>query len=82
MATISIWEKEVGIDYAAEGTPPPQEFLESMGSKIISPFVAVDLAKDVDNKWWLIEVNDGGAAGLPEHMDAKDFYQKLYQGIS
>lgn len=82
MATISIWEKEVGIDYAAEGAPPPQEFLEGVGSKIISPFVAVDLAKDVNDKWWLIEVNDGGAAGLPEHMDVNDFYQKLYRGIS
>lgn len=82
MATISIWEKEVGIDYASEGVPPPQDFLESVGKKIISPFVAVDLAKDVDNKWWVIEVNDGGAAGLPEHMDSKDFYVRLYQGIS
>lgn len=81
MATISIWEKEVGIDYGAEGSPPPQDFLESVGQKIISPFVAVDLAKDVDDKWWTIEVNDGGAAGLPEHMDAQDFYNKLYQGV-
>jgi hypothetical protein len=82
MATISIWEKEVGIDYRAEGQPPPPEFLESVGQKIISPFVAVDLAKATDDKWWVIEVNDGGAAGLPEHMDTKDFYLKLYQGIS
>lgn len=75
MLTISIWEKEVGIDYRTEGAPPPQEFLESVGKKIISPFVAVDLAKDVNDKWWVIEVNDGGAAGLPEHMDVKDFYK-------
>lgn len=81
MTTISIWEKEVGIDYRAEGAPPPQEFLESVGKKIISPFVAVDLAKAVDDKWWVIEVNDGGAAGLPEHMDVKDFYKKLHDGI-
>jgi hypothetical protein len=80
MVTISIWEKEVGIDYGAEGSPPPQDFLESIGKKIISPFVAVDLAKDVDNKWWMIEVNDGGAAGLPEHMDVKDFYVQLHNG--
>jgi hypothetical protein len=80
IATISIWEKEVGIDYAAEGVPPPQDFLEGVGKKIISPFVAVDLAKDIDNKWWVIEVNDGGAAGLPEHMDSKDFYVRLHNG--
>lgn len=82
MATISIWKKEVGIDYATEGVPPPKEFLESVGKKIISPFVAVDLAKDVNDKWWVIEINDGGASGLPEHMDVKDFYSSLYQGIT
>lgn len=82
IATISIWEKEVGIDYQTEGVPPPQDFLESVGKKIISPFVAVDIAKDINDKWWTIEVNDGGAAGLPEHMDVKDFYVRLYQGIS
>lgn len=80
MLTISIWEKE-GIDYGVEGVPPPQDFLESVGSKIISPFVAVDLAKDVEDKWWTIEVNDGGAAGLPEHMDFNEFYVKLHEGI-
>lgn len=80
LATISIWEKEVNIDYSTEGAPPPQEFLESVGQKTISPFVAVDLAKAKDDKWWVIEVNDGGAAGLPEHMDFKDFYVKLYEG--
>lgn len=82
ISTISIWEKEVGIDYRTEGIPPSQEFLESVGKKIISPFVAVDIAKDINDKWWTIEVNDGGAAGLPEHMDVKDFYVRLYQGIS
>lgn len=80
MVTISIWEKEVGIDYLTEGTPPPQDFLEGVGKKIVSPFVAVDLAKDVNDKWWTIEVNDGGAAGLPEHMDVKDFYRRLHNG--
>jgi ATP-grasp domain, R2K clade family 3 len=80
--TISIWEKEVGIDYRTEGVPPPQQFLESVGQKIISPFVAVDIAKTNDDKWWVIEVNDGGAAGLPEHMDYKEFYTKLFEGIS
>lgn len=80
MMTFSIWEKE-GIDYGSEGVPPPQEYLESVGQKIISPFVAVDLAKDKDNKWWVIEVNDGGAAGLPEHIDFQEFYNKLHQGV-
>jgi hypothetical protein len=81
MVTISIWEKEVGIDYQTEGVPPSQDFLESVGRKIISPFVAVDIAKAKDDKFWVIEVNDGGAAGLPEHMDVKDFYARLYEGI-
>jgi hypothetical protein len=80
LATISIWEKEVGIDYSTDGVPPPQEFLERVGQKIISPFVAADIAKDKDDKWWVIEVNDGGAAGLPEHMDVQDFYNRLYAG--
>lgn len=82
MLTISIWEKEVGIDYRAEGKPPPPEFLESVGQKIISPFVAVDHARDVNDKEWVIEVNDGGAAGLPEHLDFKVFYKRLYDSLS
>lgn len=79
--TISVWEKEVNIDYLEEGKLPPREFLESVGQKIISPFVAVDHARDVNNKEWVIEVNDGGAAGLPEHMDYQEFYDNLHRGI-
>ncbi len=79
MSTIPIWEHE-GVAYGSQASSPPQEWLEEIGQKIISPFVGVDLAPGKDGKWWLIEVNDGGAAGLPEHMDFDGFYRALYAG--
>lgn len=64
-----------------EGTvPPPQEWLEEIGKKLISPFVGLDVAQGEDGQWWMIEVNDGGSAGYPEYMDSQDFYNKLFQG--
>lgn len=57
---------------------PPQEWLEEIGTKLSNPFVALDIAQDVNGKWWVIEVNNGGSAGLPEHIDLKDFYSSIF----
>lgn len=48
---------------------------------LASPFYALDLALTVSNRWEVIEVNDGGASGVPEGGDVKDFYQALAQAL-
>lgn len=39
-------------------------------------FVAIDVAKGQDGKWWLVEVNDGQMSGLSD-IPAHRFYQNL-----
>jgi len=56
--------------------------LEEFGSKIKVPFCAADIAQDENDKWWGIEINDGGSAGLPERANLKDFYQELFTLMS
>lgn len=61
---------------------PPNEWLLDIGKRIRSPFVALDIAQDINNKWWVIEVNDGGSAGLPDHVGTQQFYNILYNSIN
>ncbi len=77
MMTTMYWRNDVA--YPADVQSPPQEWLEEIGKKMESPFVALDIAQSVDGKWWVIEVNDGGSAGYPEHVDSKEFYSLILQ---
>lgn len=77
--TFLYWEMDV--PYPKDVVSPPQDWLEAMGKKMVSPFVACDIAQSDDDKWWIIEVNDGGSAGYPEHLDAKPFYNAMYAGM-
>lgn len=61
---------------------PDDNFLQEVGKKLLSPFVALDIAQDEDDKWWVIEVNDGGSAGLPDHVDPKQFYEVLFKKLN
>ena len=70
------------LEYPEDIEYPPNEWLEKIGKKMKSPFVALDIAQDVNNKWCVIEVNDGGTAGLPEKVDLKEFYRLLQKGLS
>jgi hypothetical protein len=79
ITTFMYWEMDV--PYPEGVVSPPEDWLESIGKKMVSPFVALDIAQSEDDKWWVIEVNDGGSAGWPEHLDATIFYDALYAGI-
>jgi hypothetical protein len=74
------WEHEYGA-YPDDVVSPPQDWLEALGKKMVSPFVALDTAQSEDGKWWLIEVNDGGIAGWPEHLDPKQLYSSIYAAL-
>jgi hypothetical protein len=70
------------IPYPDDVETPPQDWLEEIGKKLISPLVALDIAPSEDGKWWVIEVNDGGSAGYPDNVDSKEFYGLLYKNLT
>lgn len=80
MITSMYWNNDV--EYPVGVESPPQAWLEEIGKKMVSPFVALDIAQSEDGKWWVIEVNDGGTAGYPDNIDSKEFYSLLYKGLN
>jgi hypothetical protein len=75
--TTPYWDNDILYPEVVEA--PPTAWLESIGEKMLSPFVALDIAQDENDNWWVIEVNDGGSAGYPDSVNSKEFYQTLYQ---
>lgn len=51
---------------------PPAELLEAVASEIPSPFASADFGRDVDGRWWLLEVGDGQVSGLPDDPEAAE----------
>lgn len=76
MITTKYWQNDIAYPDGIES--PPEDWLSTIGEKLISPFVALDIAQTEDGKWYVIEVNDGGSAGYPEHLDSKEFYRLLF----
>lgn len=61
-----------------EATPVPGvEVIREVLLKVESPFYAVDVAEKQEGGWVVVELNDGGTAGIPEGGNPKDFYQAL-----
>lgn len=56
---------------------PPEGFTAPVLSRGISPFFAVDVAEREDGGWFVVELNDGGSAGLPQPALADEFYRAL-----
>lgn len=44
---------------------PPESFVAEVVPKVRSPFFAMDVAETATGEWVVIEVNDGGSAGVP-----------------
>lgn len=59
-----------------QAVAPDPAFLQTVISRINVPFYAVDVARDVDGKWWVVEVNDGQMSGLST-IDPDQFYKRL-----
>jgi hypothetical protein len=68
-----------------EAKEPDASVFEGIVAKanFVSPFIALDVAErdDNDGTWRTIEINSGGASGVPEGGDVKDFYQALGKAI-
>ncbi|MFT3764034.1 MAG: ATP-grasp domain-containing protein [Minicystis sp.] len=62
-------------DYRGEA--PSADVLSAILPRVKSRFYAADVAEKEDGGWLLVELNDGGAAGVPEGGDAGVFYRSL-----
>lgn len=65
-------------DYDGQGAArPPAGFAGPVLARGVSPFYAVDVAEREDGGWFVVELNDGGTAGLPGPDLAGAFYRAL-----
>lgn len=62
-------------DYTQEIVPI--EAYDEIIKSINSNFYTMDIAKQNDGKWIIIEVGDGQVSGLPDNADITYFYKKI-----
>jgi hypothetical protein len=60
-----------------DGDSPSSDVLDSVVARVKSRFYAADVAQKEDGSWLVMELNDGGSAGVPEGGDVTDFYSQL-----
>jgi hypothetical protein len=53
----------------------------AIAKRFQNPFISMDIARQQDASWIIIEVGDGGVSGLPLSIDSKLFYKALWQRI-
>jgi hypothetical protein len=56
---------------------PDTKHFENIAKNIKSNFFTMDIAKDRNGKYWIIELGDGQVSGIPETEDKNQFYKKL-----
>ncbi len=78
--TTPYWSND--ISYPKDMEAPPIDWLKCIGGKLKMPFVALDIAQDTNGKWWVIEVNSGNCAGLPDHVNMDEFYKILFNRLN
>lgn len=61
--------------FEAEGLPFADEVARRLVDKV--PFVVIDVARTVDGRWMVVELNDGCQAGLNGVLDAEQLYGNL-----
>jgi len=77
-------QKMIGLyDYWEEGEysfPKPDiTDFEEIAKKIESNFFSMDIARQKDGNFIIIELGDGQVAGLPEKLNKNEFYKQLSQ---
>lgn len=79
---VPYWAEGFGVDVVSE--PPDIAFVEEVVKNIDTPFWAADFAElaDKPGTWELVEINDGGAAGIPKDGNVVEFYEKLAKALS
>jgi len=74
VAVSNYWEEG---DYAGE--KPDLAHFQKIIAAIPSNFFTMDIAKQKDGRWIIVELGDGQVAGLPEDLDELSFYQQLWE---
>jgi hypothetical protein len=59
----------------------PWGFLNLVLMKIQAPFYVVDIAQDDNERWWVVDVNDGQMSGLSGN-DPKTLYFHLFNALT
>lgn len=59
---------------------PPEEFLLDCGSRLKARFVVIDVARQEDGSWIVVELNDGQMSGL-ETINPHDLYSEIQRRI-
>ena len=60
-----------------EGDTPPLAAFERIAARVGSAFFTMDVAQLESGAWIIIELGDGGVAGLPDETEAPQFYRAL-----
>jgi hypothetical protein len=58
-------------------TEPVLKRFEALLPKVKSHFFSMDIAKQKNSDWIIVELGDGQVSGLPDNADKFDFYSKL-----
>jgi hypothetical protein len=75
--TAEYWETG---DYG-DATPPLAPYVE-LARRVPSRFFTMDIARQTDGGWIVIELGDGQVAGLPERADVPAFYRALQRQMN
>ena len=76
LASEKYWED---VDYPE--IEVPWEHFEALAGLIDSPSFTMDIACDVDGRWWVMELGDGQVAGL-QRIEPTLFYRSLAGSFS
>lgn len=58
-------------------TEPVLKRFEALLPEIKSHFFSMDIAKQKNGDWIIVELGDGQVSGLPDNADKSEFYSKL-----
>ena len=77
LSSFKYWDEG---DYQ-EIVPPINEF-ESFAKAIKSKFFSMDVAKEKDGNWIIIELGDGQVSGLPDNADKANFFERIKENFA
>ncbi len=76
--TAPYWEQG---DYEASSDGPPADLFADVARRVQSRFFTMDVARTTDGEWRIVELGDAQVAGLPDHTNRDEFYQRLAAGL-
>ncbi len=59
-----------------------QHTWEALAARFTNRFITLDVARQSDDTWIVVEAGDGGVSGLPLSIDPADFYRALWHALA